>query len=196
MVVRFEVDACLPLRSTPSHPKPDRSRNDSRRTKLTQPIKPTPSASARKGSTHPPTINKPTLRFPHLAVIRAGSRVPQSHLVELKTSSKSGRTWSKAYPQLFLSQTPHIYYGTHKDGKFSEIEKYTLGEPHLEAVDQNAQVGFKKLRAVLMAIQELIRRYGTDGRISLVCKGKELRAYRRENTESCLPKYALALFRS
>jgi len=190
MVVRFEVDACLASRSTPPHRKPNLTRHHSQRTKPTlnsSACPPPPSTSA---------TNKPTLRFPHIAVIRAGSRVPQSRLIELKTYSKSRKAWSRSYPQLFLSQTPHIYYGAHKDGNISEIKKFSLGEPHLESIDQNAQVGFKKLKVALTAIQELVRVHGTDGRISLVCKGKELRVYRREKTGSCLPGYALALFRS
>ena len=173
MVVLFEVDACLPIRATPSRPR-------------------TPSSPA--PATH--TINKPTLRFPHVAVIRAGSPVPQSHLIELKTYSKAGKGWDNSYPQLFLSQTPHIYYGSHKGGKFSEIKKFALGDPHLEHIDQNAQVGFKKLKMALTTIQELVRRRGTGGRISLVCKGKELGVHQRQNAGGCLPKYALALFRS
>ena len=179
MVVRFEVDACLPLRSTLSHLKPDRSRNDTRHKKPTQ-----------------PTTSKPTLHFPRVAVIRAGSPVPQSHLIELKTYSRSGKAWSRSYPQLFLSQTPHIYCGTHKGGNFSEIKKFTLGEPHLEVIDKNAQVGFKKLKLVLAALQERVRKYGGDGRISLVCEKRELGVYQREKTGSCLPKDALALFGS
>jgi hypothetical protein len=117
-------------------------------------------------------------------------------LIELKTYSGSRKNWSRSYPQLFLSQTPHIYYGSHKGGNFSVIKKFTLGEPHLESIDQNAQAGFKKLRATLITVQELVRKYGTDGRLSFVCKGKELALYRREHSYSCLPKYALALFRS
>jgi len=145
----------------------------------------------------PPVISKPTLHFSHVAVIRAGSRVPQSRLIELKTySSKSGKEWSKSYPQLFLSQIPHIYYGTHTDGNFSTIKKFTLGEPHLKPIDQNAQDGFKKLEVLLTTIQELVVKHGTDGRLSLVCEGDELRVYQRKDTGSCLPEYALALFRS
>ena len=183
MIVRFQVDACLPLRSARLHRKSDRSGNNTQRTR---PI-----------TLNTPTTNKPTLQFPSVAVIRAGSHVPQSHLIELKTYSKAaGKTWSSSYPQLFLSQTPHIYYGAHKDGKFSEIKKFTLGEPHLETIDQNAQVGFKKLKVLLMAIQEIVRKYGTGGRISLVYDGKELGVYRRKKSDNCLPKYALDLFRS
>lgn len=186
MVVRFEVDACLPLRSASSHRKPSRS---------TRPIKPVTSTLTCEDNTHPfQPNNKPTLHFPRLAVIRAGFLVPQSHLIELKTYSRSGKAWSNSYPQLFLSQTPHIYYGAHRNGKFSEIKKYTLGEPHLEVIDQDAQVGFKKLKLALTTIQELVRKYGTDGRISLVCSGKELGVYQREDAGSCLPKHALALF--
>jgi len=42
----------------------------------------------------------------------------------------------------------------------------------LEVIDQNPQVGFKKLGVVLTTIQELVRKYGADGRISLVCERK------------------------
>ena len=176
MVVRFEVDACLPLRSSQSHGHPGTE------------------AASLPPSTR--VVNKPTLHFPHVAVIRAGAHVPQSHLIELKTSSRSRKAWSKIYPQLFLSQTPHVYYGHHRGGKISEIKKFTLGEPHLEPIDQNAQVGFKKLKVLLTAIQGIVRRYGTDGRMSLVCQGRELRVYQREDSGSFLPEYALALFRS
>jgi len=173
------VDACLPLGSTLPRRKPDCPRNDTQGRESTQPI-----------------TNKPTLHSPHVAVIRAGSPVPQSHLIELKTYSRSGKAWSRSYPQLFLSQTPHVYYGVHKGGSFSEIKKFTLGERHLEPIDQNAQLGFKKLRVALAAVQELVRKYGAGGRISLVCEGKDPGVYQREKTGSCLPKYALALFRS
>lgn len=182
MVVRFQVDACLPLRSARIHHKSDRSRNDTQRTRPAAP--------------NTTTVNKPTLQFPHVAVIRAGSRVPQSHLIELKTYSRGGKGWGDSYPQLFLSQTPHIYYGTHKDGIFAGIKKFTLGEPHLEPIDESAQAGFKKLKVLLTTIQEIVRKYGTDGRISLVYDGKELGVYQREESGNCLPKYALALFRS
>lgn len=65
----------------------------------------------------------------------------------------------------------------------------------MEPIDQNAQAGFKKLKVLLNAIQEIVRKYGMNGRISLVCQGKELGVYQREKSDSCLPKYALALFR-
>lgn len=188
MVVRFEVDACLPFR-TIRHRKSNDARNRAQRTE---------SPARESDMSTVGTVTRPTLRFPHVAVIQAGSRVPQSHLIELKTysGSRAGKHWSRSYPQLFLSQTPHIYYGAHKNGKFSDIKKYSLGEPRLKPIDQNAQVGFKKLKVTLKAIQELVRKHGTDGRISLVCNGRELGVYQRECTGSCLPKYAMALFRS
>lgn len=195
MVVRFEVDACLPFGTTRPHSKSNRARS------ATQHNEPAPAASAQGADTLSPAtilrlVNKPTLRSPRLDIIRAGSRVPQSHLIELKACSRSRKHWTRSYPQLFLSQTPHIYYGTHKNGNFLEIKKFTLGEPHLEPIDQRAQVGFKKLKLVLTEIQDLVRKYGTEGRISLVCDGKELRVYQRKNEGSCLPKYALTLFKS
>ena len=64
----------------------------------------------------------------------------------------------------------------------------------MEPIDQNAQVGFKKLRVLLTAIQEIVRSYRADGRISLVYYEKELGVYQREKSGSCLPEYPLDLF--
>lgn len=131
-------------------------------------------------STPSPAINEPTQRFPRVAVIRAGSPVPPN------------RIWSNSR-RVPRRGTRH---GSHIGGKFSGIKKFTVGEPRLEPIDQNAQVGFKKLKLALTNIQELVKKRGTGGPISLVCDGKLLRVYQRENAGSDLPEYALALFKS
>jgi len=177
MVVRFEVDACLPcdaLSTSSSH--------DS--TVL-------PESGGR------PTTGKPSSRLssnPHdVKIIRAGSQVPQTHLLEIKTHSRSNPKWARTYPQLYLSQTPHIYYASHTKGVFSTVTKYTTGEGYLVSVDQSAREGFKKLRKLLGEIKSLVQRYGAT-RISLVCEGRELKVYRIPEGQICLPKDALALF--
>lgn len=73
VVAGFRVDAYLPLRSAWLHRRSNR--NDTQHTGPTAP--------------NTPMINKPAPQSPDVAVIRAGSRVPQSHLIELKTYSKA-----------------------------------------------------------------------------------------------------------
>jgi len=101
--------------------------------------------------------------------------------------------WQKAYPQLYLSQTPHIHHAYHKHGTFTAIKKFMLGQSELASVDKNAQVGFKKLRKLLGDIKSLVLKHGAM-RVSLVCVGKTLSVYRIPQGQSCLPEDALALF--
>ena len=154
MVVRFEVDACLPYDGIPSTSPsigPTTRRAFSKKK---------PSGS----SPNPPDVN----------IIRAGSsRVPQTHLLEIKTHQSARMNWPKAYPQLYLSQTPHIHHAFHKNGMFTSVKKFALGQSELAEVDKNAQVEFKKLRKLLGHIKSLVLKHGAM-RISLVCVGKTL----------------------
>lgn len=140
-----------------------------------------------------------SLKPADVRIIRAGSsEVPQTHLLELKThtmkdDNRMYMDWPKTYPQLFLSQTPHVHHAYHKNGTFTLVKKFTLGERDLEDVDKKAQVGFKKLRKVLGYVKSLALKYGAT-RVSLVCMGGALRVYQIPRGESCLPKDALALF--
>ena len=180
MVVRFQVDACLPYDATPWRKT---SYHRTSRKKV-----------AKKGFPSGPTSNSLDVK-----TIRAGSSdVPQTHLVELKTRkiTDKNRTrfcWKKMYPQLYLAQTPHMHRAYHENGTFTHVEKFTLGQGELMEVDKRAQVGFKKLRKLLGYIKPLVLKYGA-ARISLVCEGKTLSVYRIPQGESCLPEDALALF--
>ena len=165
MVVRFEVDACLPYDATPSGP-----------------------------SSHRPIGVKKASNSLDVQIIRAGSSdVPQTHLLEIKTHSNPSMKWGKTYPQLYLSQTPHIYHAFHQNGTFTQVKKFTLGQSEIAWVEESAQEGFKKLRKLLNYIKSLVLKHGT-ARVSLVCVGKTLSVYRIPKGESCLPEDALALF--
>ena len=177
MVVRFEVDACLPYdASTSAFP----SKNPTMGRKV-----------AKKKTTLGPSTSSNPL---DINIIRAGSsEVPQTHLVEIKTHSNTYLNWPKTYPQLYLSQTPNVHHAFHKNGTFTSVEKFVLGQSKLVGIDRSAQVGFKKLRKLLGYIQSLVLKHGAT-RVSLVCVGKTLSVYRIPQGERCLPKDALALF--
>ena len=182
MVGRFEVDACLAC--------PFTSKLQSYEKRHTARGVPFEYLRAQENARHLGN-QQANVALPSRRCHPTGSRVPRSHLMGLKAFSGSRKHRSKSYPQLFLSQTLHIYHGTYKHVKFSEIElKCSLGEP------QNSQTVFKKLKVAFTVVQEFIREHGSDGRTSLVCKGKELGVYQNENTHSCLLKYASGLFKS
>ena len=112
---------------------------------------------------------------------------------EIKTHNGPQLKWPKVYPQLYLSQTPHIHHAFHKNSTFTFVQKFTVGQSELANVDKTAQAGFKKLRKLLGYIKSLVLKHGAM-RISLVCVDKTLSVYRMPQGESCLPGDALALF--
>ena len=177
MVVRFEVDACLPYDTT-TLTSPSNNTTTGRTSKEKEP--------SSGSSSNPPDVK----------IIRAGtSQVPQTHLVEIHTHQNQYMNWPNAYIQLYLTQTPHIHHGFHKKGTFTSVEKFMLGQSELMDVDKTEQVGFKKLRKLLGYIKSLVLKYGAM-RLSLVCAGKTLNVYRIPQGESCSPEGALAFFAS
>ena len=151
--------------------------------------RPPPHRPTGRGNTAKKTSNSLDVK-----IIRAGSpEVLQTHLLEIKTHGSPPMRGQKTYPQLYLSQTPHVYHAFHRNGTFTHVKKFTLGQSELMEVDESTQDEFKKLRKLLGYIKSLVLKHGAT-RISLVCVGKTLSVYRIPQGESCLPEDALALF--
>lgn len=195
MVVRFEVDACLPYEEP-----------DSKATKKQVPNDEDPeeallgalSGLSLKSDTQSSTKTSPSpLTSTELKISRAGTEAPQSTLIEMTTRSEISAArfdWKDAYPQLYLSQTPYHYLAVHRSGTFFSIAKREIGKRDLVAIESRAQPGFKKLRKILGEIQTRVKKGGADGRISLVCKDGILKVHERTGKESCLSEDSLALF--
>jgi len=199
MVVRFEVDACLP----PDQPKStvssradddDDDDDDDPDEALLGAFSGLSIGTGSKSA----TLSSPSpLTSTDLKIFRGGTQTPQSSLVELTTRSEISAAnfdWNDAYPQLYLSQTPYHYLAVHRTGTFFSIAKRKIGEKDLVAIESRAQLGFKKLRKVLGEIQTRVKKAGASGRISLVCKDGVLKVHERNSKESCLPEDSLALF--
>lgn len=191
MVVRFEVDACIP----------------------TKPIGVTKRVPVTSSSSSPTTVDAlsdllsgvkigpPTTSVVavtpsrSLTVKSGGSYVPQSEILELTTVSERRRPqfdWYEQYPQLFLSQTPRHFLGIHNQGLFRAVEKNELSALANQA--RMVQPSMKKLVKVLKTIQALIVKKGKTGRLTLIRNGEWLRVYERRNQEGCLPEEYLAKF--
>lgn len=194
MVVRFEVDACLSSKG--SGPKTGgKLRDDPGEAALLGAL----SGLSIGASTHSGTMSSPSpLTSTDLKIFRAGTQVPQSDLIEMKTRSEISAAkfdWDDAYPQLYLSQTPHHYLAVHRTGTFLTIVKREMrNNSDLVAIENKQQPAFKGLRKVLGEIQTRVKEGGANGRISLVCKDGILRVHERIGRESCLPEDLLALF--
>lgn len=186
MVVRFEVDACLP--------PPREATKLSSATTLDDLTATLSGLGLGSRSKAPETTSDAS----GLDIIHAGSAdIAQERIVELTTRSQRNADtfdWVDAYPQLFLSGTPHHFLGIHVGGKFYEVVKRELRTAAMGGIERGAQAGLRKLRKALGEIQELVVDSGDRGRLSLVCDGGVLKVFNRKSTESCLPDEIMRRF--
>jgi len=207
MVVRFEVDACLPSAGS-SVPKTTTASVDDLADALggMNIKRATPTTTKTASSSSSPLVN----------IVRAGTQVPQEALVELTSRSAyflDQLDWNELYPQLALSQTPALHMGVHERGVFSQLHEWQLDgrppragtrtgaakAPDISAQRQETGVQIVRLARLLEDVQELAiaRGPGPAGSFSLVCEGGELRVYARKKdagAKSCLPPDVVARF--
>lgn len=180
MVLQFEVDAYLPNpQETPASTS-------------------TTTDALAEGISDTESSEDSIRRSFGLGIIRKGNTdIPDDALVELATTTRK-LDWKERYPQLFFSQTPHHFLAWHDQlrmGTFTRVDKRTIDCPLLQAANTRLQPAFKKLRAALAFIQNIVIEHGHDKRLSLLCTNKRLEVYQRlESGLACLPDEALALF--
>jgi hypothetical protein len=170
LVIRFEVDACLPDISPCAA-----------------------SAAANSGPEMPSTVSGVSLRKGG-----PGYFIPQESLVELK--SKSARfihefEWSNATPQLFLSATPNLYIGLHTRGKFVDIHKHALASGALGPARRETAERCERLARALKDVRKFVVERAAEGPFSLVCRDGVLKIYRRlDDASGDLPADLAARF--
>lgn len=124
--MRFEVDACLLGSDTKVA-----SRDDSRSTSpddISALAGGLSSLNIAKPSSSPTTATeKQSTPKPFYDI---GSLVQQQSLIELTTVGQNNLSrsfdWTEAVPQLYLSQTPHLFLGIHERGIFKSVRKHHL----------------------------------------------------------------------
>ncbi|KAI0783483.1 hypothetical protein C8Q75DRAFT_436081 [Abortiporus biennis] len=188
LVVRFEVDACLDPTSKSNRTQPPDDMDD-----LSSLLSGLVVSSSPLLSTRPPGGSSPD----EIKVVHAGCIVAQKDIVELTTRSQRNVVdfdWGDVYPQLFLSQTPHLYLAIHDRGNFEQVQKDVLGSPKMRRVERELNIGLKKLRSALETIQNLVIDHGEDGRLTLLCQEGELKVYERISNRSSLPSSIMSRF--
>ncbi|TBU44042.1 hypothetical protein BD309DRAFT_959331 [Dichomitus squalens] len=200
MIVRCEVDACIPEPSSvgtrtratfpQSNPRATSSNVDDL-TDMLSSLNVTRSTSTSATS----TITKST----DITVIHAGVQRPQSSIVELTT--RSVRTiddfdWTEQYPQLLLAHVPHVFLAVHERGNFERIKKHELGAAEFRNVENNARLqrAFRQLVGVLRTVQNLAKEHGRRGRLSLVCRDGRLEVFERTTDQGAIPDSELERF--
>jgi hypothetical protein len=192
MVVRFEVDACLPLSKTTTAQGSEAA--NSRPPKATDVDDLSQLLSSAHITPDPPSTHK----MHGISYRTAGTLVPQQSLIELTTRSARNIisfNWAEALPQLWLSRTANHILAVHERGTFTSVTRRSLeGSAELRAATAGAQLSFKKLRRVLDAIQELLVERGREARLTLVCRNGVLEVFERTDDWSVLPKEVLKRF--
>lgn len=93
---------------------------------------------------------------------------------------------SRALPQVFFSQTPHLYVGCQEAGLFNQIDKIETEVPLREWEVEN-DAALRKLLVLLVRIKDAVK--GIEGgQASVVFKlGGEMRMYARNDGREPVP---------
>ena len=207
MIVRFEVDACLPTDAGPATAtKTADNKCSTKKTAGSVDDLVGALGSMDLLGSAPATTTEPVIN-----VVRAGTQVPQEALVEVASRSAyfvDQLDWNEIYPQLALSQTRAFRLGVHERGTFTELREWQVdgsgsgsssddsGTPDLTAQRKELAVQIVRLARVLEDVQELAisRGPGPAGSFSLTCMDGKLRAYGRSTNKTCLPPDVMARF--
>lgn len=93
---------------------------------------------------------------------------------------------SRALPQAFFSQTPHLYIGYQHAGLFTHIDKIETEDPLREwEIDNDAAL--RKLLVLLVRIKKVVERI-EGGRASVIFRlGGEMSVYARKAGSGPVP---------
>jgi hypothetical protein len=165
MLVRYEADACLEM------------------------------ASQNHTEQHPPTVTQSSQHG--LTVLGGGIFVQESSIIKLRAKKEAPATvhrvrWAEHYPQLYFSQTQHLFVATHQDGMFHTVTKADIRDA--TGVASAAVEKLSKLHHALKSIQEVVIKGGLEARLSLFCQNGELNVVRRTDGVSCLPEDVMFRF--
>lgn len=133
------------------------------------------------------TYTTTSIKKASIRLIPAGTLVPKSSLLELKTRSlHTPLDRADTYPQLFFSQTLNLYLARHTRGRFATVEKLPLADMREE--ERGARAGVRAAVEVLKEIKRAVRREGKGARLSVVWIGDGgMKVYRRTEADPALP---------
>ncbi|TFY62830.1 hypothetical protein EVG20_g6556 [Dentipellis fragilis] len=197
MVVRHQVDACLPPVVPAGAEGGGHGGPGPRASTTPGPGSTVDNLSTALASAPTPPAHILTTTTNTLKIIHTGREVPQSSIIEL--TSRSQRYIHKIdctnlFSQLYLSQTPLLYTGVHQRGEFRELRKRVVAEdPQMEEQCEAAKGMLRQLGQVLREIQKLTVTH-PEKRLSLVCEAGMLTVYERAATKSCLPETLMERF--
>lgn len=157
--------------------------------------------SAQESKDAPGTDDAPEPNTTELAVIHAGTLVPQANILELATRSIHyvDRTNDEdIFLQLFLTQTPTHLVAVHQRGSFERVVRQELQSPQFADIAEREEImnSLAKFVALLKGIQRLVKEYRQRRGVSLVCEKGKLEMLERVGDEGLVRDGELARFRA
>lgn len=120
--------------------------------------------------------------------MKAGTLVPQSSIMELKSrSTRATMDWKAVWPQVFFSGTQTTMLGLHERGKFVTMEKKTLDE--MEEYAEEAKVGLGQLVQALKQIKAVVISRGRGPGVALIFRNGEnsyIEVYEKDNNDPAI----------
>ena len=205
MIVRCEVDACIPEPTSQSAASTTRtsartatgiSSTSSNVDDLSDMLS---GLNVSQGTSTAASTASPATQSADISVIHAGIQRPQSSMVELTTRSAryiDQFDWAEQYPQLLLTSIPHLFLAMHERGVFQGIKKHELGTEEFRRIENDSKIqkGFRQLVAVLQTLQSLVKEHGARGRLSLVCRDGRLEVFERTSDQGAVLESDLERF--
>ncbi|KAI0685614.1 hypothetical protein C8T65DRAFT_679060 [Cerioporus squamosus] len=132
-------------------------------------------------------------------VIRAGTLLPQSNILELATRSAKylDRTsGNDTFLQMFLTQTPTHLIAVHQRGTFERVIRQELASEEFMRIGEVEDIrrGIAQFVELLREIQRLVKEHGKEGRVSLVCEKGKLEMFGLVGQEGLVRQEELARF--
>lgn len=171
VLLRFEVDACLPSVSDLADSLNGMGLSSTASAYKTSQLKATTRSSSSSTTTNPISVQ-----------LTSRPLVAQDSLIELKTMSQNKNiVWNKVYPQLYLSGTPHLYLAKHSRGSFTTLQRYDLHGSTLRPYAKAAEQGLGKLVESLRELSTYLQEAGPGIGFSLIGSvSGDLKLYRRK----------------
>ena len=109
-------------------------------------------------------------------VLQAGHLIPQRSIIEIKTrNAKFPTTIQQNMPQLWFSNTRHLYVGLHHWGAFVEVKKHTVSDGINASWESSMKEELGKLADLLGRIIEAARGNTSGARMRVRCSGGTLK---------------------
>ncbi|TFK83925.1 hypothetical protein K466DRAFT_602443 [Polyporus arcularius HHB13444] len=132
-------------------------------------------------------------------IVRAGTLLPQSRILELATRSANylDRTTSNdTFLQMFLTQTPTHLIAVHQRGTFERVIRQELASEEFVRIAEAEEIlqGIAQFVELMREIQRLVKEYGKEERVSLICGKGKLELFGLGGQEGLLRQEELARF--